>query len=128
MWVEIDFKGLLPQTAKPAVWIWHDAADDCGSLCDANVDFLKQVAATQVKHGGKTKMVVRPRFIFQPCSEKGTEQQCAETCTDNQKCALARSCPSLTIACASSRTPQVGGSPGFGMLPPAASRSPALAQ
>ena len=65
MTVKVDFSGLLPKTAQPAVWIWHDAADDCGSLCDANVAFLKQVAATQVKHAGKTNIAVRPRFIFQ---------------------------------------------------------------
>ena len=87
MAVKVDFSGLLPKTAAPVVWIWHDTADDCGALCDANVDFLKQVAATQVKHGAKSRMVVRPRFIFQPCSEKGSEQQCSQTCTANGKCA-----------------------------------------
>jgi hypothetical protein len=74
------------------VSIWHDAADDCGSLCDLNVRFLKQVAEiekSELTRKEPMAIYVRPRFIFQRCDPDSDKKgRCAKTCTVNGKCAF----------------------------------------
>lgn len=83
--VSINFTGLLISSSEAYVWVWHDTADDCGDLCDANVKFLREVATIEVKQPASSKIKVRPRFIFQNCTKPGSEF-CSKSCTASDRC------------------------------------------
>ena len=89
--VFIDFSGLLPFQRQPNITIWHDTADDCGTLCDESVAFLRSVAEVESARDKKTPGLfrVQPRFLFQPCPYPNTANStlCQEYCTPSGRCA-----------------------------------------
>jgi hypothetical protein len=88
--LKVDFRNLLKKADLVNVSIWHDAADDCGTLCDLNVRFLKQIAKVEKARKEPMAINVRPRFIFQDCDPGSAKNgRCAKTCTANGKCAPA---------------------------------------
>jgi hypothetical protein len=85
--VKVDFAHAIPKANRATVWIWHDAADACGSLCDLNVEFLKAVADVEIERQTPGTIDVRPRFIFQDCpKDAASKSRCTKACTVNQKC------------------------------------------